>query len=155
MKLLSILTIIVSMTLHSCVEPGKNSEKVNDKKGTLKSGQIWEYETRTGEENSRLIILKVEESDKGETIVHVSVSGLAMINSQQEKGMSEDIGHLPFAEEALIECLTKLESSDNELPPDYMEGYKIWKEAYDSGEGGVFTISVKEAVDFVERSVNR
>ena len=35
-----------------------------------------------------------------------------------------------------------------------MDGYLQWKEAFDNGEGGVFTIEVKDVVDFIEKSMN-
>lgn len=49
----------------------------------LKSGQIWEYNTRSGEENSRIIILKVEQSNKGEIIVHIAVNNTNIKNPQK------------------------------------------------------------------------
>ncbi|WP_299124397.1 hypothetical protein [uncultured Winogradskyella sp.] len=128
--------------------------KKNENTSELKSGQIWKYNTRKGEEKSRIVILKVEDYGKRGEIVHIAVNGLKIKNKHIEGGISKEIGHLPFDKEAIIKSLTELESTTDELP-DFMDGYLQWKEAFDSGKGGVFTIEVKEAVDFVDQSMNR
>ncbi|TXK80414.1 hypothetical protein FT986_00055 [Mesonia sp. K4-1] len=120
----------------------------------LKSGQIWKYNTRKGEEKSRVVILKVEDYGKRGQIVHIAVNGLKIKNEHIEGGISKEIGHLPFDKETTIKSLTELESTTDKLP-DFMDGYLQWKEAFDSEKGGVFTIEIKEAVDFVDKSMNK
>jgi len=119
---------------------------------TLEIGQIWRYENREGETASRATILKIE-SAATETIVHVAVSGVRIQNPHTPSGLSDEIGHLPFSETAVLDSLTELESSNNALP-DYEEGYEHWKEAFDKGEAGVFSIGIKQAVDYVEHTMN-
>ena len=119
----------------------------------FKVGQIWQYDTRKDEEESRVVILKVDKTET-EIIVHVSVIKAKIKNPQKDGEISNDIGHLPFSRKSIEKSLTKLESSNNELP-DFMDGYNQWKEAFDSGRGGIFTISVKEAVDYVEQTMNQ
>lgn len=119
----------------------------------FKAGQIWQYETRKGEEESRVIILKVDKTDN-EVIVHISVLKAKIKNPQKDGGVSNEIGHLPFLRESIDKSLTKLESSNNKLP-DFIDGYNQWKEAFDSGKGGIFTISVKKAVEYVEQTMNQ
>ena len=117
------------------------------------AGQIWQYHTRTGEEDSRVIILQVDSLPTGEAAIHIAVRGLQIPIPGSEQGIMGYIGHLPFAEEALAQSLTELESSDGELP-DYQEGYNNWKQAFDAGQAGIFTISLAEAVDFVAQSLS-
>jgi hypothetical protein len=119
----------------------------------FKAGQIWEYDTRKGEEESRIIILKVEKPNN-EVIVHVAVINAKIRNPQIEGGISNEISHLPFSRESIEKSVTKLESSNNELP-DFMDGYKNWKEAFDAGYGGIYTIPVKEVVEIFEQSMNQ
>jgi hypothetical protein len=56
---------------------------------------------------------------------------------------------MPFLEAALEECLTGLERETAELP-DYEEGYRLWREAFEKSEAGVFSIPVNQAIDFVQ-----
>ena len=132
---------------------GQSKKNENQTKTELKSGQIWQYETRKGEEKSRVVILKVEDYGKRGQIVHIAVNGLKIKNQHIEGGISKEIGHLPFDKQTLIESLTELENTTKKLP-EFMDGYLQWKEAFDSEKGGVFTIAVKEAVDFVDKSMN-
>jgi hypothetical protein len=119
----------------------------------FEAGQSWKYYTRSGEENSTLTILKVEKVNN-ETIIHVALSGLKIKNPHGAEGVSETIDHLPFSKEAVVESVTELINLENQLP-DFMEGYKDWKEAFEHGKGGVFTITVKEAVEYVEQTMNQ
>jgi hypothetical protein len=38
--------------------------------------------------------------------------------------------------------------------PDFLEGYMQWRDAFDRGKAGVFQISVAEAIDRLENSLN-
>jgi hypothetical protein len=120
---------------------------------TFKAGQIWKYTTRPGEEKSTLTVLKVEKYDKAGIVIHVYVNGLKQKNTHVPGGYSDKIGHLPFSKDALLKSVTALVSSGNKLP-DYTEGYNIWKEAFDSNKAGVFSITVSEAVEYVEQVMN-
>ncbi len=151
--LVQIFCLMLICANTSCNGQSKTNSKMDFEDEKFKAGQIWQYETRTGEEESRVIILKVDKTET-EIIVHVSVIKAKNKNPQKDEGISNDIGHLPFSRESIEKSLTKLESSDNELP-DFMDGYNQWKEAFDSGQGGIFTISVKEAVDYVEQTMNQ
>jgi hypothetical protein len=117
-----------------------------------KPGQIWTYDTRDGEEESRVMILRTEKWGE-ELVVHLTVMNARIKNKNNAAGYTSEIGHLPFSKEAMERCLSTLESSDNTLP-DYMGGYNNWREAYESEQGGIFTITVKEAIDYVEKSAN-
>jgi len=133
---------------------GQNKKSESKNTIELKSGQVWKYNTRKGEEKSRVIILKVEDYQKRGQIVHIAVNGLKIKNKHIEGGISKEIGHLPFDQETIEKSLTELESTTDELP-DFMDGYLQWKEAFDNEKGGVFTIDIKEAVDFVDKSMNK
>jgi len=39
--------------------------------------------------------------------------------------------------------------------PDYEEGYTMWKEAFDAGSAGVYTITIAEAIDVMEATLNQ
>lgn len=118
----------------------------------FKVGQIWNYKTRKGEENSKITILKIEKYNEKEIVVHIFVNGLNMKNELRPNGISEDIGHLLMSLESLNKSVTNLVSENNKLP-DFKEGYENWKEAFDNNEGGIFSINVSEAVNFAEETI--
>jgi len=119
----------------------------------FKQGQIWKYNTRSIEPDSRLVVVQVDDIN-GEKIVHISVNGLRLKNPQSDTGYGEEISHMPISPEALSKSVIELDGLADELP-DYKEGYGIWREAYDSGKAGVFSITVKESVGFMEDTVNQ
>ena len=119
----------------------------------FKVGQVWKYNTRLGEENSTIEILKVEKYDSIGVVIHISLSGLKLRNPQKQMGYSDEIGHLPLSKEALLKSVTTLVSESNNLT-DYKEGYNNWKEAFDNDEGGVFSTKVNECVKYVEETMS-
>jgi hypothetical protein len=121
---------------------------------TYKVGQVWEYQTRKGEEKSTLTIVAVEKNEKLGTIVNIYVSGLKIKNARADKGFSEEVHHLPFAKAAIDKSVTKLVGIAQTLP-DYKEGFDQWKTEFDKGKAGVFTITVKESIDVMEKTVNQ
>jgi hypothetical protein len=117
-------------------------------------GQVWSYQTRVGEETSTVLINKIETNDKLGKIYHISLNGVKVKNPHKADGVSTELPHFPVSDETLKKSLTKLvgKSAPN---PDYIEGYTIWKEAFDAGEAGIFTISASEIVDFIEEAINK
>ena len=148
------LSIILTAIFTGCDGQTNREIEMDYKDDKLESGQIWKYKTREGEEDSRVTILKVEKYEKGGIVVHVAVTDININNPQMENEKSNEISHLPFSKESILKSLTDLDSSDNNLP-DFEEGYNEWKQAFDSGKGGIFTIEVKEAVEYVEQIMNQ
>lgn len=105
-------------------------------------GQVWGFKSPEGQPNARLTILRVEEGAKVGRIVHIAISGVSYGDGHSS------IPHLPFSEAAIEGSVTTLDSERSPLP-DYAEGYKQWRSAFDSGKGGVFTISVAKAYSAV------
>ena len=60
---------------------------------------------------------------------------------------------MPFAEAAVTRSVLNLVAQGD--PPRISEGYTLWRQAFDEGKGGVFTIPVSEAVSFVEQATQR
>lgn len=101
----------------------------------FKAGQLWGYKNRVGEEDSRLLILRVETIDD-QNIVHVTVIG----------GNTDNPVHMPFSEEAIRQSVTNL-CKEMCSVPDYKEGYSYWKQQYEQGEAGIYKITVGEALE--------
>jgi hypothetical protein len=117
-------------------------------------GQIWEYHTRKGEEKSTLTIVGVEKHKKLGMIVNVYVGGLKIKNPNADNGLSDEIQHLPFSKEAIEKSVTKLIGTAKKLP-DYKDGYDEWRKAFDNGKAGIFTITVGESIDVMEKTLNQ
>jgi len=61
--------------------------------------------------------------------------------------------HLPFSEAAIEKSVTALLADSAPLPA-FEDGYREWRTAYEAGEAGVFTVSVAEAVSFIEAALD-
>ena len=117
-------------------------------------GQIWEYQTRKGEEKSTLTIAAVEKHKELGTIINIYVGGLKVKNPNADNGLSDEIQHLPFSKDAIDKSVTKLIGTTKQLP-DYKDGYHEWRTAFDNGKAGVFSITVKESIDIMEKTLNQ
>lgn len=117
-------------------------------------GQVWTYSTRPGEEASRVVVCRIDDDETLGPIVHVHVKDVAIASPSAPDGVNRFVGHMPIGEPSLRASVVALESSNTPLP-DYEEGYAMWKEAFDAGQAGIFTISLAETVDFLEQAANR
>ena len=116
-------------------------------------GDVWEYQTRKGEEHSRITILRIGESSELGTIIHVGVDKVRLANCH---GASEpgSVPHMPFARKALERSVTKKVSSGQPLP-DYEEGYREWRESYEHKHAGIYIVSVGDAVSVTEKTFQK
>lgn len=117
------------------------------------TGQVWTYKNRAGEDGSTVLINKVESHPKLGKIFHVSIFGVNVKNSKIAGGISTDLPHFPVSEETLNRSVVKL-IGKKEPNPEYLNGYNVWKEAFDNGEAGIFTITLAEIVGVIEESIN-
>ena len=116
-------------------------------------GQVWTYSTRPGESESRITIVRLDDDVEYGNIIHIFISNVAIPNPQAPHGKTTYIAHLPYAEDALDQSVAALERDSAEIP-DYEEGYRLWREAFEDGEAGVFTIPVEQAIDVVQETIN-
>ncbi|HEU0051546.1 MAG TPA: hypothetical protein VFQ39_00170 [Longimicrobium sp.] len=120
-----------------------------------RAGQVWRYHTRPGEPDSTLTITRVETFEAVGTVVHVSVTGLTLRNPHVTGGgVIGDIAHVPFAETAIDASVVELLRQDVAVAPALGDGYDTWRSAYDAGEAGVFSIPVRDAVEYMEQALN-
>lgn len=126
----------------------KRAEQIAAKEpdSKFRAGQVWGFKTPADQPNAQLTVLKVENGGQVGTIVHIRLSDVSYGDGQTT------ISHLPFAEAAVEQSVTTLERESGPVP-DFAEGYRIWREAFDAGEGGIFTIPVAEAFEAVTGAV--
>jgi hypothetical protein len=113
-------------------------------------GDVWEYETRKGDEHSRLTIVKIDNSPELGLIVHIGVDNVRFTNCHGGPE-PEAVPHMPFARKALEASVTKRVASEHPLP-DFQGGYQEWKAAYSKRHAGVYVISVAAAVSIAEKT---
>jgi hypothetical protein len=103
-------------------------------------GQVWEYRTRPGDENSLLKIQKVNDPDgpgPAEPIYHLSAIGVDL-----GPGVVGMLPHFPVSRETLDASVTRLSLETARAFPSATAGIEEWREA----NGGVFNIPVAQII---------
>lgn len=113
-------------------------------------GDIWTYNTRYGEESSKLYIVKIEHDKELGVIYHIYLDNVKMINKFLKNGIQGTIQHLPVSKTTLDESVVELVGNDSENLPDISDGYNAWKEA----DGSVFTITITKIIQYIEVIIN-
>jgi hypothetical protein len=117
-------------------------------------GQVWAYSSRPSETGSTLLINKVESDPKLGLIFHISVRAVKVKNKRVPSGFTTELPHFPVSTKTLQSSVTR--QLRMEPPnPEYKEGYATWRQAFDQGKAGIFTIPVAEIVEAVEQSINQ
>jgi hypothetical protein len=115
-------------------------------------GQVWGYKTRAGEEESTLLINKVEDNPKLGHIYHISVSKVSI--KAGPGTLTDQLPHLPVSRQTLELSATKLVGR-SEPNPMYLQGYTMWKQAFDAGGAGIYAISIAEILDLAEKMLQK
>lgn len=117
-------------------------------------GQVWSYETRQGEEASKVYIAKIDRDIGPRTIYHIYVDGLHLQNPMMEGGEQDFLTHVPITKQALEASVTGEPDFRTEIP-NIAEGYVIWREAFLQGQTGVYTMPVNQVVQHIEDAFNK
>jgi hypothetical protein len=149
----SIATFLFFLVAAGCSN-GTSPNGKNALMSKFEPGQVWQFNARSSEAQSRLTVLKTEAHPKLGNIVHIRIDGIALKNPNSSSRVSTFISHLPYGEEALSKCVTNLERSDAEVPA-FEEGYKHWKQAFDAGRAGIWTAPVSDAIASMESALNQ
>jgi len=146
---------VMLVCLIACSAPAMSQQKprscpvpevVKDKK--YQPGQVWQYNTRAGEQASRITVLKIESLPKVGTIVHIRVDHISLRNCAGGPEF-DNIPHMPFTKDALERTVVKLEKDGVDIPD--LAGYEQWR----ADCGGVYTITVAEAIKVAEYTFNK
>jgi hypothetical protein len=114
------------------------------------AGQLWAYRTRPGEEDSSLLVGRVERDDRRGVIVHVAINRLALGPDAAEGKRA--VVFLPFTRDALEASVTELLDTGEELP-GFDAAYGRWRDLAARGEADVFDVPVAEAIDRVAAGI--
>ena len=116
---------------------------------SFEEGQIWRYQTRPGEEASRLFIARIDRGIGTQTIYHIYLDGLKLKNPLYEGGVQDHLPHAPVTRQSLETSVTEL-LEESATMPDIAEGYAAWLLAFEKGQAGVFTLPVNQIVQHIE-----
>ena len=114
-RIFSLVIVALAFTSCSKMEPVKKA--MTDTK--YAEGQVWNYKTREGEEESRLYIVKVESDEMLGWIFHIFVDGLEIKNPHLAGGVQSVLPHSPVSEVTLDKSVTSLLTESVETMPDH------------------------------------
>jgi hypothetical protein len=118
------------------------------------TGQIWRYRSRDAEVDSQIVILNSVQVDIY-TVYSICVEGIKLKNPWIQGGIQTTLPHSPVSREVLDLSVLELIGIRQNPLDDYEEAFQEWKEPFDRGEAGYFTITVAKILDFTEQAVNR
>jgi|SRR5690606_42152715 len=107
----------------------------------IKEGQVWKYESLSEDEQSYLLINKL---DYESSIAHVSIFNLLL------QGEFFDVGHVPikikYLKDSLVNEINIIENIDYEY---YCDGYNEWK----NSNGGVWGNTLIEVIEAIKKTL--
>jgi hypothetical protein len=118
------------------------------------AGQVWTYHVNPGDKGSMLQINKIEHDPKLGAIFHISVFGLRISNPRVPGGVLTELPHLPVSKETLDKSVESL-ANVPVRPVSYEQGYAHWKQEFDAGHAGIYTVSVAEIVTIAEQTMSK
>ena len=119
-----------------------------------KEGQVWSYKTRENESNSKIYIVKIEYNKTIGKIYHIYIDNLNIKNPYQKSKIQNNLSHSPVSEKTLDDSVIKIVTAKYENNINISDGYVAWKEAFDDGKAGVFTMPVNEIIQCIEDVAN-
>lgn len=110
-------------------------------------GQVYSCTSAHAQRRLQATVGRVDRMPTGDLVISIS---LADKNPAARFPM---IAHMPFAAATFTASCPSLLISKAVVPEAFEEGYRTWRQAADTGDGGYFTISVDQAVDYAESMV--
>lgn len=117
-------------------------------------GQVWRMLPRPQDGDAHIAVLAVTDDATLGQIVSIAVTGVHIRNAFVEGGVQSQLPHAPVTAEVLRAAVTELVESDGPTSetPGFTEAYQQWREPYETGEAGVFTIPVTNILDLIEQA---
>jgi len=119
-------------------------------KSKIKEGQVWSYNCRNSEPESRLTIIKLDNPGK-EQIVHIRVDDVNIIQRNTGEVIATYIEHLPMSLDAFSKSVGEIEST---VETSINDGYFDWKKKFDEGKAGVWSLEVSAVIEMIENTCN-
>lgn len=93
---------LLSLTLLLAVSAGCSARPMSVQ-SQYGPGQVWRYNSREGEEQSRILVCKIENLPRLGVVVHVALDGLNMRTAPGK--VAHTVAHMPFTAAALTRAL--------------------------------------------------
>lgn len=117
------------------------------------TGQIWKYRARDGEAESQLVIINSTLVPGCGEIYSVAVEGVKLKNPWMVGGIQTNLPHAPVSAGSLDLSVLELIGIRPSPLEEYGDAFQEWKQPFDRGEAGVFTISIAEILNCIEEAV--
>ncbi|MEO0460886.1 MAG: hypothetical protein AAF219_08580 [Myxococcota bacterium] len=138
----------VLVTLGGCaVNRDSELREVDDDR--FMPGQVWTLKGDWDGLTPTATILRIEDNEKFGRVVHLRIDGIELPGPNEQPTRS--ISHMPLSKVAAQRSLSS--SGKVSSTPAELDGYETWREAFDKGEAGVFTVTIKEAVDAMAETI--
>lgn len=120
----------------------------------FEAGQVWRMLARPQDGDAHVAVLDVIDHPELGQICSIAITGIKIRNAFIEGGVQTQLPHAPVTAQVLREAVTELTESDGPTAdhPGFSEAYRQWREPFDAGEAGVFTISLWEILDLIEKA---
>lgn len=120
----------------------------------FEAGQVWRVLGRRQDGDAHVAVLAVIDDEELGQICSIAMTGIHIRNAFLEGGIQTQLPHAPVTAEVLRGAVTELIESDGPTADDpaFAEAYWEWREPYDAGEAGVFTIPLTEILDVIEQA---
>jgi hypothetical protein len=122
----------------------------------FKPGQIWTFKSRPHEPDAFICVLAVDTNDKLGQVVSIAIARVKIPNVNLDGGIQESLPHAPITAAVLSEAVLDCVATDGPRAddPSIEDAYRQWREPYDKGEAGVFTISPADILDIIEGTLS-
>lgn len=147
-SLISACFLLALISLSGCTKDSgpEISKKTDDSK--FKPGQVWKYETRKHEPDSRITILGIDNTKSNGTVVHITIDDLVHEQADSQKKTSYSLSFISISRASLNQSVVELEETLDEIPnPEkYKTIHESWVTAFEGGVKVVFNQSIVDAI---------
>ena len=112
-----------------------------------REGEVWTFRSAPLPE-SRVVIGKIDAHERFDQMFSVSIKTVPLATGAAGEIRVSDISHAPVTKSVLDASLLE-QVGIGEPSEAFAEGYGQWREAFDSGKAGVFTIEISKVVEAI------
>jgi len=114
-----------------------------------REGEVWTFRSAPLPE-SRVVIGKIDAHERFDQMFSVSIKTVPLATGATGEIRVSDISHAPVTKSVLDASLLE-QVGIGEPSEAFAEGYGQWREAFDSGKAGVFTIEISKVVETINQ----
>jgi hypothetical protein len=112
-------------------------------------GEVWTFRSAPLPE-SRVVIGKIDAHERFDQVFSVSIKTVPLATGAGGEIRVSDISHVPVMKSVLDTSLLE-QVGIGEPSEAFAEGYGQWREAFDSGKAGVFTIEISKVIETINQ----